>query len=35
MPAASDLAEILYVMAISDDESDILKIDRLVNKAKN
>ena len=32
---AGKLAEILYVMSISDDESDILKIDRLVTESKN
>ncbi len=32
---AGKLAEILYVMAISDSESDILKIDRLINEVNN
>jgi uncharacterized protein HemX len=32
---AGGLAEILYVMAISDNESDILKIDRLINETNN
>ena len=33
--AAGGLAEILYVMAISDNESDILKIDRLINETND
>ena len=33
--AAGKLAEILYVMAISDSESDILKIDRLITEVNN
>jgi hypothetical protein len=32
---ASSLMEILYVMTISDNDSDILKIDRLVNESKD
>lgn len=32
---AGGLAEILYVMAISDSESDILKIDRLITEVNN
>lgn len=32
---AGDLAEILYVVATSEDDADILKIDRLVNAAGN
>jgi hypothetical protein len=32
---AGGLAEILYVMAISDSESDILKIDRLITDVNN
>lgn len=32
---ASDLAEILYAVATSEDDADILKIDRLVNAAGN
>lgn len=32
---AGDTAEILYVMSISDQESDILKIDRLVTESNN
>ena len=32
---ASNLAEILYVISISDNEAGILKIDRLVNEAEN
>ena len=32
---AGDLAEVLYVMAISESDSDILKIDRLITEAGN
>jgi regulator of replication initiation timing len=32
---AGDMAEILFVLATSDDESDILKIDRLVTDSNN